>query len=636
MKANLRGIISRLNTPKASAFVFALLIVTYILNGFRVAESIWFTMDEGSYLFKGYWFLTGQASPFEINGPITNKPPLAFLIPGLSQIIQPGIGSGRALNVLLLAGSLIGIWLILHRQGHAWWGNLALFLVVINPAWVEYYTRVMTQTPTLFFLVWSLFWGLGKDRGMSSLILAAGLGVLMVFIRHNLAFYLPILWAYMIWEHGFKKANLAFLPAVLLFVALNVLYWPEIFNQLWAKSLPTQIADGIFALSGTKPPYNPPNVGAEPITYSALQIIQEFFGAARISLAAIWIAFCALLLIPGSHFERSESKQAVALSLIFWVQLLIHILVVLDKNVLLYSFPAYLLFWAPTIFLLLPVIAQRSVELGRGGRVWAQAILFLILSGGVGLNLYRTISIPLMNFQIPRLRDWRILPGEVELWRVVVNKFGIEFRQQEYLLAWIIGILGGLVIIGLVWLLGKLAVGIKITAQSGAAHFWIFLMLITLLTPSPLLSGKSFDPLCDNNTLDAIARVGGEINAQVEPGALIFWGGHTHPTVGVLLYVEDVRVFPEQLNGQFYYNPGISLAESQASNEWSDAQAMEWLRVADYLIADPAHLGRWDGMLAGMPEVKVDQLTPTTPLEPCDPESTLYIYRLGHSGEAEQ
>lgn len=625
-----------MNNPKVAAVVFALLIVTYILNGLRMAESIWFTMDEGSYLIKGYWFLTGQARPFEINGPITNKPPLAFLIPGLSQLIQPGIASGRMINVFLLAGSLVGLWMTLRRQGHAWWGNLALLLVVINPAWVEYYTRVMTQTPTVFFLVWSLYFGLGKERGLGQLMIAAGLGVLMVFTRHNVAFYLPIFWIYLVWEHGLKKASVAFLPAAFLFVAVNALYWPGIFSFLWAKSLPSQIADGIFALSGIEAPFNPKNQGSEPVTYSTLQIIQEFFGAARISLAAIWTAFCALLIIPGSRFDKSESRQLVFLSLLFWVQLFVHILVVFDMNVLLYSFPAYLLFWGPAIFLVMPEIAQRAEMLGRGWRLWAQSLFLVILGGGVGLHLYRTISLPLMNLKIPRLRNWQILPGEAELWRTVVNKFGIEFRQQEYLLAWMIGLVGGLVVVGLVWLLGWLAVRMKMSTQAGAAHFLLSLLLIALFTPTPLLSGKTIDDQCDSGTLNAIERVGAEISAQVEPGSLIFWGVHTHPTVGVLLYVEDVRVFPEQLNGQFYYNPGISLAESQASNEWSDAQAKEWLREADYLIADPGHLAHWDEMLAGMPEVEVDQLTPTSPLEPCDPRSTLYIFRLGHSVEAGQ
>lgn len=630
MNARYRDLLKFLNQPVVALGVFLLLIVTYILIGIRMANSIWFTMDEGSYLIKGYWFLIGQERPFEINGPITNKPPLAFLIPGLSQLIQPGIASGRILNVLILAGALVGLWLIIRRDHNPWWGNLAILLVIINPAWMEYYTRVMTQTPTIFFLVWSLYFSLGKSRSLTQLAIGTSVGVLVLFTRQNMAFYLPLLWGYLAWEHGLKRSIQAFLPALGVFVLLNSLFWPGIFIMLWAKVLPSELTDQLLTLIGLSQLINPPNSGNFKIEHSTIQLIQELFGGARISLLAMLTAICSLLLIPiFLRSKRSEAKQFVFITVIFWANLLIHVLVLLDMNVLLYSFPAYLLFWAPAVFILFPRIAESVSSLSHGWRKWVLAALFVILSTGIGLHLYRTVSLPLMNLAFPRLGEGKILPGNTELWRVIVNKFGVEYRQQEYLWAAMAGALAG---IGLLILI-KAAVWMysRLTRRSGIKEIKYLASLffvIAILTPTWLLSGKQVDPTCSDNTLEAIARVGEEINRQVEPGSLIFWGAHAHPTVGILLYIDQARVFPEQLNGQFYYRSDLTLEQSQESIFWSDAQAREWLREADYLIVDPAHLSQWDELLNTMPEIRVDQLSPTTPLEPCDPGSSLFILKL--------
>src|SRR5512143_3889983 len=69
--------------------------------------ALWFAhtsasnLDEGSYLYKGYLFASGQYHPFELYGPQTNKAPLAFLIPGYAEsIFGPGLRTGRYVAIL--------------------------------------------------------------------------------------------------------------------------------------------------------------------------------------------------------------------------------------------------------------------------------------------------------------------------------------------------------------------------------------------------------------------------------------------------------------------------------------------------------------------------------------------------------
>lgn len=618
----LRSAQRHLNTTVWANASFALLIVTYILVGLRAANSIWFTMDEGSYLFKGFWFLTGQASPFVINGPIANKPPLAFLIPGLSQLVQPGIASGRMMNVLLLAATLLGMWLIIRRRHNAWWGNLAILLVLINPAWVEYYTRVMTQTPAIFLMIWSIYFVTSDRADLPRLTLSATISVLLILTRHNLAPYAVLLFLFMAWQYSLKRAILAFVPGVALFILINAYYWPGIFTLLWYRSLPSAFGDVLLQWFNLAAPVLGGNK-LQAVDHSPIQIVQELFGSARVSLVACLMALSALTLIKKSS-QLAEAKLFVFLTANFWVLTLVHVSVVFDKNVLLYSYPAYLLFWAPTIFILLPNIAELIRTSVSSRKAWWLLGAFVSLCGGIAMHHYREIADPVLNLFIPRVRGLSLQPGSVELWRVIVNKFEIDYRAQEYLVPALTGLLAGLAFIGIALLLSRR------TSKPVWTAFALLVTLSVFFTPTRVLSGSNRDDDCRLNTLAAIQQLGDQINAQVKPGALFFWGAHSKPTVGIMLYVDEARVFPEQLNGQFYYRPEISLEDSQNSIFWSDEQARVWLREADYLISDPGHLIYWDEMLQEMPDVKVDQLKPTNALEPCDPSTRLYIYELAH------
>ncbi|NJN79103.1 MAG: hypothetical protein HC797_00750 [Anaerolineales bacterium] len=52
--------------------------ILYLIQAFIYAHTTVSSLDEGSYLIKGFYYLRGVYEPFEPYGPLTNKAPLPF------------------------------------------------------------------------------------------------------------------------------------------------------------------------------------------------------------------------------------------------------------------------------------------------------------------------------------------------------------------------------------------------------------------------------------------------------------------------------------------------------------------------------------------------------------------------------
>ncbi len=61
--------------------------VLYLIQAANYAHTTVSSLDEGSYLIKGMFYLNGTYQPFEPYGPLTNKAPFAFLIPGIAEYV---------------------------------------------------------------------------------------------------------------------------------------------------------------------------------------------------------------------------------------------------------------------------------------------------------------------------------------------------------------------------------------------------------------------------------------------------------------------------------------------------------------------------------------------------------------------
>lgn len=615
---------------KLQWIIFAGLILLYFVKAIRIAFTTWVGMDEGYYLIKGYWFLTGEQIPFTINGAITNKPPFAFLIPGLSQLIAPGVLSGRIFAILITLASLIGLWLIIRRNSTGWWANLALLSITLNDFWIETYTREYSQTLTVFFLIWSLYFSLGKERSKGQIALGGIMAIMTLLVRQNMAPYFALFALYIAWEHNLKKAVVLLIPGILVFVIVHIYYWPNIFLNLWAIALPEAYRLRVLEIVGLDDLFRVIAAeGRNTISYSAWQIAHAASRLIKTSFLAMFIAFVSNFLLGFIwNADQKRAKEHIFIILSFDVLLVTHLNVVTDLQVLLFNLPVYLLFWAPVIYILLPIVFQA---VGHPGKNWiARAFLPLSMTfffGLIGLGYQAKISPILMNIGVPRFNEGRFQQGTTEFWRLLVNKFSLDPKIQAYLLPTLFGVAVGAVAVVIIYLISKLVNHIyRIPSRQGM--FAVLLVGFLFISTLPTIPREPPNKTCEVNTIEALRKAGLTIRSQVDSDSLLFWGVENQPVIGALFYFGDVRIFPEQLNGKHYYRRNLSLEESLKSRYWSDAQAVEWLKQADYLIGEPGKTDHWLELIENIPGLSAVQLEGAPPMNPCSENSRILLYQL--------
>ena len=159
-------------------------------------------LDEGMYLYKGLLFANGWYQPYQDYGLWTNHMPLAFLIPGYVQKwFGPGLATARYFMILLGILTVFGLWLVVRRWSGYWWAAIAVWAVALNPAEVKLYTLSISQGLIALMLVWVLVLTLGIKRPLWQIVLGAALAGVIMMTRLNMAFVLPILLLYILWQH---------------------------------------------------------------------------------------------------------------------------------------------------------------------------------------------------------------------------------------------------------------------------------------------------------------------------------------------------------------------------------------------------------------------------------------------------
>ncbi len=603
--------------------------ILFVMLSLKVTHSIPVSMDEGSYLLKGWWYLTGVYRPFQAYGPVTNKMPLAFLVPGLSQLVEPGIRSGRYFSIFQGLIMLIGLWLTARRLSNRWLAALLVWVVVVNQNWLIYYARPFSQITTAMFLTWSLYFLLADERKPWEQTLGALLAGLVLLTRQNMVTYFVFTILYMIWQNGWKKGLTYSTPSLILVFFVHILYWPGIYMMIWRSAAPAFVTSilsktGLLGdwlhSSGFRP--DKPN-------FKLIAIIQELFGGARYSLvpllAAIWVGLAFPFRQMVSH---PQYKKIVFLIVNFGVLTMLHILAVFKDNTILYSFPAYLTFFNPLALLLIPAsYSHLTRKTGRIQTVLA-ALIVLILSSGIGMHMYREISAPILQLTIPRFRELHFETGTSELWRVVVNKFGWDYFSQERIMPALAGLAFGLLILFIsasLWLVFRKSAA----ASFGSIVMASFMLAAGLLTPTPIIQGPGAAVICASDTIQSFEAASAQLKSVIPSGSLVYWGTEKSPSPAMLLYLPGVRTFPVQINLEFYYRTNMDAETALHNNYWTDELARKWIQQADFALLDDTNATFWTPEMnfhAG----KFTQITRTNSTSSCEPKSYLRIYKIKH------
>lgn len=637
MMARLQNFLQHRHGPEILAGLGALV---YAVQGWAYAHSQLSVLDEGGYLFIGRLFAAGEHRPFADYGPWNNQMPLAFLIPGLAQLLLgAGLRSGRLFALFLGLLMLAGLWLAARRLGGRGWAAAAVWAVALNPALVKMYSQAVSQGIVAGLLAWTLALTLGRDRSPRSLIIGGLLAGALVMTRINLLPVLVLLALYLLWLRGRRAALAALLPGLAVIFGLHALYWPGIL-RIYAYWLPLDIFPFLA-------PWAVPE-GAVDIWYSATtpqaQLTTVFF-ALRYHFVAIAAGLGTWLFWPRRGAEPQRLKTGVFLSVLFLVLAVTHAFVTLGGSYCVYCFTSYFSFFNMLgILVLVATLPDWRVGRASGGLL---ASLVALLLGAVALgNLrpYGALAVPdpwvrrTLFWELPRFSGLRPQAGVIPVWGLLENRFGWTYAEMFGLLQR--GLTLGLLVLGmavlaglLLWLARRAAGGfarlLPPAADQPAARFLLlFLLAAGLLSPSPLLSGGYRDYDCGGNIIANYEQVGAELAALIPPGAQIYWQGGRSPVP--LLYLPERGVYWPQLAGVYTYKAAGEPDALLRWGFWSEEVAAGWLAEADYLLLEEefvtsdAPFNRW--LNENYPAYGFTLLAATSATADCRPDSEILVF----------
>ncbi len=569
--------------------------VVYFIRAFQFAFTQRSILDEGVYLLKGYLFTEGIYTPFQDYGFWTQKAPLSYLIYGwVQQVFTPGLRTGRFFSILIGALAILGLFLVIRRIRGNWWAVASLWIVVFNSVTLRYFSAAMSQSLVACCLVWMLFLALGRDRPGWQIHLGCLLSGIMVMTRQNMAPALVLLCLYLLWQHGWKKGLLYSLVGVLPLLIIHIIYWPDIL-KMWTPWLPESLTPfldrwrlPLAEWMGT----TTPEPGAR---------LQSLLEGIRFHYVAVIGGILALLVwSPRKYYENdSKYQEAVFIRLLFLVLLVFHLWAGLGNSAAnnnnFFTVNPYLAFFDFLGIVALACVPPDSLKrLPIYQRVLV-VLLFLAATVGVGYGNFEIMGDRLANLQLPRVNDffstWRFLPGKAVLWEILENNYGLPYQAARLLLPTLVLALAGLFLIFFsleVWLYSK-----RIFKHQPfiAILSSVFLIAGIIFTPTSVLSGGFREWNCGGNVIESYEKAGQYLADAIPPDSLVYWAGGN--AVAVLTYVDNIRLFPAQVDGSWNYIDSGEADTLSRMGFWNSELANEWQAQADVILVQEKDYPSW-------------------------------------------
>ncbi|MEM5773726.1 MAG: hypothetical protein AAGU05_01900 [Anaerolineaceae bacterium] len=619
------------NSGRITLALSLIALAVFFIRGLFYADHMTVNMDEGMYLLKGKYFLQGTYHPYQAGGPITNKGVFAFWILGLSQLVAPGLESGRLFALILSTAMLAVMWLLIRRFSSQSWAAGILIFCAANGFWISMYSRALTQAVTASLMVFSVYFLVGKAGRLWQLSLGLLLAAVISMTRQNLLPYFLFAILYLLWQYGINKTWLPITLSIAFFVFVNAIYWPDSYTTMWRPMINTgiQLVKSIFPAAREIASSTPSAALGKPAFVVKLDLIRQLkhiFAAVAVYLVPI--GFAAAFLIHGDWkraIREKDFKIFLFLLISFLVLLVIHLMAVIENNAIIFGFDLYPGFFLPLGLLIIPWCARWMRGKGSIIRAGLMSALLMFLSTGVGLGLHRTLSDRLMFLEVPRVRNLSILPGTTELWRSLENKFHWGYDNLEFILAAVYGFLVGaallLIFVLLFAVVRKKQLQLSFTSLLTAGS----LLLALLFSPTGYLAGRPSTSLCDTSPVQQAGRTGKALAEVIPAGSLVYW---EYGNPALLLYMNDVNLYPAQLNGDFYRRIGGDSDVLLAQNYWNDDIAVRWLLGADYALLSENAAKIWEQSMAAAYPGALDKLMVTENVDPCTDRSYIHVYQM--------
>lgn len=562
--------------PWLPAFLTIAGFAAYLFQALDIARTTTSFLDEGLYLYKGYLFANGLATPFADYGVWTNHAILSFLIPGyIQKWFGSGLETGRYFMILLSLVTLLGLWVFAKRWGDAWWAAGAVWVMVLNPAEIKIHTLAISEGLVAALLVWIVVLVVGENRPLWQILVSAALTAPLVLARENMAFVPPILFLYIFWQHGWKTGLLAMLCSGLLFLAGNVFYFPNNL-RFWAMRAP----DSVFTFLRE---WNMPDVGGinppEPEESNLYRMVLYFWLTFRLHFVSLVSAVVVWLLLPLRVARPiSERMRAVIfLSVLLLVLYAAHVQAAFFGE---FCISCILLYVGYFDFLGLMMLVIAAPMLLKQLTPLRQGIVFVVIALlilGIGFSSHEDLSSDFAKAMIERLDGtylWGALIHYIDLPHLLL------FRVTFVLLMSVLVIVVGAVVLGI--LHRRVSGGSYGRGRIGLLALNMLLILGLILSPTKVLgAGNDFFDCGDTDVLASYRRAGAELSQVIEPGSKIYWEGRL---TAIFLYMPEVHVYPPQLNHVHSYFVGGDADVLLRHGRWNDELARQWLAEADYIM----------------------------------------------------
>ncbi|HZJ23038.1 MAG TPA: hypothetical protein VFD54_06995, partial [Anaerolineales bacterium] len=377
--------------------------VVYVLHAFYLARTKTSFLDEGLYLYKGYLFATGQQMPFADYGLWTNHAILSFLVPGyIQKWFGPGLDTGRYFMIFVSLFMLLGLWVFARRWGNAWWAAGVVWVMALNPAEIKIHTLALSEGLIAALLVWILVLTIGEKRSLWQILLGAALTAPLVLTRENMAFVPPILFLYIIWQHGWKPGLLAALCAGILFAAGNAFYFPNNL-KFWVTRVPDFLVR--FMLDWTMP--NPGIVEelAEPEESNLYRMILYFWLTFRLHFVSLVSALVVWLLWPFHRFQEMTERMraAIFLTALLLVLYVAHIQAAFFGEFCVSCILLYVGYFDILGLMVLVIAAPFLLRELSLLRRWVVFVVMALLVVGIGFSSHEDLSADFARTMIDRM-----------------------------------------------------------------------------------------------------------------------------------------------------------------------------------------------------------------------------------------
>lgn len=607
------------NNPFVYWILLGIVAAIFIILAFTYAHQLPPRVDEGSFLIKGYYFITGRYTPFQDYGPWTNNMPLAYYIPGLAQaLFGAGLKTGRYFAIFLTGLNLAGIWILLKRLRSKWWALLGVLVLVINPAVIRIYVQTISEGVVACLLTWSLVFLIGEKRRLWQIAAGAFLCALTTLTRQNMVILLPFAVVYAFWLHGKKAGWLALAFTATPFIIVHLIFYPQILN-LWLPWLPGFIKNLLkieVIAGGGQQVWSP--------AASWLTRITSFFMAFRYHFAILFGVFLAIVMLPVRTWwkDHHERRTVLLLVILFAVFFVLHAWASLAKNYCVFCFPTYITFFLPIGVLISVLVFSNLSEKRQRLPAILIALLILLIIPGLFLGSLETVGRWVMALPFPRLKGGQILPGSVPLWSIFGNRFGLEYEKLLLIIPPIFGFAIAVALIAMITLIHKF---LKLNKQCNFGFTLAIGVAIlgVALAPTFLLGNDKTENTCGGDFMAAFEEAGKQLANVIPAGAKVYWGGESVSTP--LLYITGAELHLPQLNGIYSARRGGDRDLLEKAGYFNEASRQAWRESDEYfLIKYSSMRDFWKDFLN--PNY-FNEYKPTIPLDPCDPHSSIRIFK---------